>query len=72
MLKTPDRFMRMRDVKAATGLGASTIYRLIAQGRFPRQVKLLGNRTSAWPASEIEAWQHERIEARDAKDGKAA
>lgn len=66
-----DQFLRMKDVRAATGLGPSTIYRLVQQGRFPKPVHPLGNKTSAWLASEVAAWQHEAIKARG-KNGKVA
>lgn len=71
-LVVPDKFMRMPSVRVATGLGASTIYRLIGQGRFPKPVKILNERTSAWLASEVAAWQRERVDARDAKRVKAS
>jgi prophage regulatory protein len=67
-----DKFMRMRELKAATGLKPSTIYREIAQGRFPAPVKPLGPKTSAWLASEVDARQRSKVKARDAKRGKAA
>ena len=61
----PERFLKLKDVVLATGVGASTVYRLIEQGRFPQQVKLGGPKASAWLASEVEAWQRQRIEERD-------
>jgi prophage regulatory protein len=56
-----ETFLRIGDVQAATGLGRSTIYRLIEQKRFPAPIKILGRQTSAWLASEVTAWQQERI-----------
>ena len=61
-----EKFLRLAAVVAATGLGRSTIYRLIAQGDFPRPVQILGPRTVAWPESEIVEWQRLRIAERDA------
>jgi prophage regulatory protein len=61
-----ETFLRLRDVQSATGLGRSTIYRLIAEKRFPAPVKILGPRVAAWLASEISSWQQERIAERDA------
>ncbi len=55
---------RLPAVKARTGLSRSEIYRRIALGDFPRPVKL-GERASAWSASEIDAWIAGRIAARD-------
>ena len=64
-----DTFLRLDAVKRATGLGRSTIYDLMAEEppRFPRPVKIGGERAKAvaWLASEIVAWQLERIAARD-------
>ena len=66
-----ERFLRLNDVKLATGLGGSTIYRLVAENRFPKQVKVIGPGTAAWLASEVDAWMQKRIEVRDGKRGKA-
>jgi prophage regulatory protein len=56
-----ETFLRIHDVQAATGLGRSTIYRLVEQKRFPTPIKILGKQTSAWLASEVSAWQKDRI-----------
>ncbi len=64
-----ETFLRLDYVKRATGLGRSTIYDLMAEEppRFPRPVKIGGERAKAvaWLASEVSAWQQERIAARD-------
>lgn len=57
---------RLPWVRARTGLSRSEIYRRVAAGTFPAPVKL-GERASAWPASEVDRWISERIAARDAK-----
>ena len=62
----------MKELKTVVGLGASTIYRLMQEGRFPKQMNVIGPKSSAWLASEVEAWMQERIAARDRKNGKAA
>ena len=59
------QFMRLRDVRAATGLAPSTIYRLIRLKRFPPPIKILGPRTSRWASNEIGDWQAARIAERD-------
>lgn len=64
---TTETFLRIADVQAATGLGRATIYRLISEKQFPKPVKILGTRVSAWLASEIEAWQQARVAERDRK-----
>lgn len=48
-------FLRLVAVARLTGLGRSTIYRLVAQGRFPSPVKLAG-RAVAWRRSDLERW----------------
>ena len=64
-----DTFLRLEAVKQASGLGRSTIYDLMAEDppRFPRPVKPGGENAKAvaWLASEIAAWQREKIAARD-------
>jgi prophage regulatory protein len=50
-----DRFLRIKDVMARTGLTRTAIYRRIADGTFPKQVPL-GPATVAWRESELEAW----------------
>ena len=57
---------RLPQVKARTGLSRSELYRRIAAGDFPQPVKL-GERASAWNASEVDTWITGRIAARDAK-----
>lgn len=58
------RLIRLKEVKHATGLGRSTIYKYIENGTFPKSVSL-GERAVAWVESEIEGWVMARIEARD-------
>ena len=58
------RFLRGAAVNQKTGLANSTKYYLIAQGRFPRPVKI-GPKMSAWDEAEIDAWMNERIAERD-------
>jgi prophage regulatory protein len=60
------RLLRLPEVKARTGYSRSEVYRRIAAGDFPAPVKL-GERASAWPEHEINAWCQARIAARDAK-----
>ena len=60
-----DRICRLPDVKAQTGLSRSTLYSLMAQGRFPKPIKL-GERAVGWTEAEISAWLESRIAARDA------
>jgi prophage regulatory protein len=55
----PRLFARLPTVLAATGLGRSTIYRLIADGSFPAPVRL-GPRAVAWRWSDLDQWTRSR------------
>lgn len=57
------RFVRMGEAVKKTGLSKSSIYDLMAQGRFPKTIPL-GGRTVAFIESELDAWMAERIAAR--------
>jgi len=56
--------LRRPEVERATGLPRSTIYQLMADGRFPKPVSL-GARSVGWLETEIGAWQKDRISRRD-------
>ena len=56
----PTRFLRLPEVMARTGLSRATIYARMAEGRFPRQVRI-GARAVGWIEAEVEAWIQERI-----------
>lgn len=55
----PAVFLRMGAVTRLTGLGRSTIYRLIAEAKFPTPVRL-SNRAVAWRRSDLDRWSAER------------
>jgi prophage regulatory protein len=48
-------FYRLRDVMHITALSRSTIYRRIAEGRFPAPVHL-GGRAAGWPRTSLQQW----------------
>ncbi len=48
-------FLRMSAVVQMTGLGRTTIYRLMADDAFPSPVKL-GPRAIAWRKVDVERW----------------
>ena len=56
-----DRLIRLPEVCRLTGLSRSTIYRLMKQNRFPKNV-FGSDRASVWRLREVMAW----IGARDA------
>jgi prophage regulatory protein len=56
-----NRVIRMRDLADKVGLRPSTIYELVAKGRFPRPFKIVQNgRAAGWLESEIDAWLDSR------------
>ncbi len=57
------RLILRREVQERTGLPRSTLYEMIAGGRFPRPVPLTP-RLSAFVESEVEDWIAQRIATR--------
>lgn len=55
-----EQILKLPDVIKATGLARSTIYKLISENRFPKQIKLTSF-SSGWLQSEINQWIEERI-----------
>lgn len=56
------RFERIREVMARTGMGRSSIYRRVAEGTFPRPINV-GPNTVAWLESELDRWMDEQVAA---------
>ncbi len=54
-----ERILRRREVEALTGLSRSTIYAQMAEGTFPKPVRL-GKRAVGWTDSTIEEWVETR------------
>jgi prophage regulatory protein len=51
------RTLRMKDLPSKVGFQPSTIYGLIAQGKFPKPYKLTpGGRAAGWQEAVIDAW----------------
>lgn len=48
-------FLRIGTVVKVTGLGRSTIYRLIAEDRFPQPVRV-AHRAVAWRQTDLNLW----------------
>ena len=53
--KRVTRLIRLKEVQHRVGLGRSTIYRWMAEGKFPKPVQL-GGYAVAWAEDEIEDW----------------
>ena len=49
------KILRLPEVIEVTGLGRSTIYAKVAQGQFPKPIKL-GDRATGWLDTEIYDW----------------
>lgn len=54
-MRQPDRIIRFDTVRARTGLSRSTIYRKIAEGTFPAQIRISAN-GAGWRESDIDRW----------------
>lgn len=58
------QLLRIKDVCRATGLGRSTIYAMLAEGRFPTPIKISDKenaRATAFVGKEVSAWIEQRI-----------
>lgn len=51
----PDRILRLKTVLDRTGLSRSTLYRKMADGSFPRQVRISA-RGTGWRESAVNRW----------------
>lgn len=51
----PERLLKLREVRAVTSLGTSTICRKMAAGTFPRPL-VLSDACVRWKASSIVSW----------------
>jgi prophage regulatory protein len=50
-----DGYLRLKAVIARTGVPRSSLYRMISEGRFPKQVPL-SRRSVGWRASAVQLW----------------
>jgi prophage regulatory protein len=58
--------LRRKQVERRTGLKRSTMYLMIAEGEFPKPIKLR-KRSAGWVEHEIEDWIVKRIKKREGK-----
>lgn len=54
-----ERILKRPEVEARTGLSRSTLYAMMADGQFPKSVKL-SLRAVGWVESEITSWLESR------------
>ncbi|PSM17376.1 AlpA family phage regulatory protein [Nitratireductor sp. StC3] len=64
----PDRIIRLRTVLVRTGLSRSTIYRKIAEGTFPAQIKI-SIHGAGWRESDINRWIEDPVSWRPRREG---
>lgn len=55
------RLIRLPEVQHRVGLGRSTIYRWMAEGKFPKPVHL-GGYSVAWVEDDVEKWILEKLD----------
>ena len=55
----PSLFLRLPAVMSLTGLGRSTIYRMVADNRFPCPVRI-ASRAVAWRRTDLDRWSESR------------
>ena len=59
---TNSQFIRLPQVKEITCLSKSSIYRLMEDGDFPKQIAL-GARSVVWVRSQVEDWCNQKVAA---------
>ena len=64
MEKFQSQIIRLKHVKAMTGLSRTTIYRFMSINEFPKQIKL-GPKSSGWLIDEVDEWIKRQIQIRD-------
>lgn len=64
MEKFQSQIIRLKQVKAMTGLSRTTIYRFMSINEFPKQIKL-GPKSSSWLIDEVDEWIKRQIQIRD-------
>lgn len=60
-----DRLITMKEVAPLVGFSKPTIYQMIREDRFPRQLRLGPNKV-AWLRSEVLGWIEEKAAEREA------
>ena len=62
-----ERFLRLDNVLARTGLSRSFIYKNVSDGSFPAPRKV-GGRATVWLESEITLWMQSVADAKDVSE----
>ena len=56
----PLRLIKRKEVENITTLSTASIYRLMAEGKFPKQINI-SDRSVAWNFSDINDWVEQKI-----------
>lgn len=57
----PAQLLDLREVCRRTGLGATSVQKLVREGKFPPRIKDPDIRATRWSAAAVEAWILDRI-----------
>ena len=57
---TEQQFIRLGEVIQITSLSKTSIYRLISEGTFPKQIQI-GKRSVVWVRSDINNWINQKL-----------
>ncbi|WP_434567655.1 AlpA family phage regulatory protein [Vibrio chagasii] len=60
MGENKDEWLNVREVMDLVGLGRTSIYALMEQGKFPGSIRV-GAKSVVWRLSEIEFWMKQKI-----------
>jgi len=55
-----ERHINIKETASIAGLGVSTIYRIIPQGKFPKPIPTCGLRVTRFRLSDVLAWLEHR------------
>lgn len=58
---TPPRIIRLPEVRHMTGLSRSSIYAGMADGTFPKSIRI-SSRCVGWDSLAVQAWIDEKLE----------
>lgn len=57
--------IRMDELSKRMGLAKSTLYQMIAGGKFPKPFSINGGKAAGWLTSTVDRWLEERAAARE-------
>ena len=59
-MNVEQQFIRLNKVQEITSLSKSSIYRLISDGDFPKQIQI-GKRSVVWVRSDVNNWINQKL-----------